>query len=98
MHVVVRGIGSDGRPFQLQREYLKYGIREGAEDLCTRQIGYRTRDDAAEAERRSCACQVQQNRFRSLVRFERGWGPGKGPAMARVKRDTLGPTHGHCFV
>jgi hypothetical protein len=64
VHAVVRGIGSDGLPFRLRREYLKYGIREAAEDLCTRQIGYRTRDDAEEAERR----EIGEHRFTSLDR------------------------------
>jgi hypothetical protein len=64
VHLVVRGIGSDRQPFQLRRDYLKYGIREAAEDLCTRQIGYRTRDDAAEAERR----EIGEHRFTSLDR------------------------------
>ena len=64
VHMVVRGIGSDGQPFQLRREYLKYGIREAAEDLCTRQIGYRTRDDATEAEWR----EVGEHRFTTLDR------------------------------
>ena len=63
-HMVVRGVGGDGWPFQLRREYLKHGIREAAEDICTRQIGYRTRDDAAEAERR----EIGEHRFTSLDR------------------------------
>jgi hypothetical protein len=43
---------------------LKHGIRETAEDLCTRQIGYRTGHDAAEAERR----EIGEHRFTSLDR------------------------------
>ena len=36
----------------LGRDYVKHGIRAVAEDLCTRQLGYRTSLDAAEAYRR----------------------------------------------
>jgi hypothetical protein len=43
---------------------LKHGIREVAEDLCTRQIGYRTGHDADEAERR----EIGEHRFTSLDR------------------------------
>ena len=51
IHMVMRGITSDGQPLHFRREYLKHGIRGITEDLCTRQIGYRTLHDAAEAER-----------------------------------------------
>jgi type IV secretory pathway VirD2 relaxase len=64
VHMVMRGLRSDGQPLQLSREYLKYGIREITEDLCTRQIGYRTLHDAAEAERR----EISEKRFTSLDR------------------------------
>lgn len=41
---------------------MKHGIRGIAEDICTRQLGYRTSRDAAEAERR----EIGENRFTSL--------------------------------
>jgi hypothetical protein len=62
VHLVVRGIRADGTPLQLRWEYLKHGIRDAAEDLCTRQIGYRTRRDAEEADRR----EISERRFTSL--------------------------------
>jgi type IV secretory pathway VirD2 relaxase len=64
VHLAIRGVRSDGRPLQLRREYLKHGIRDIAEDLCTRQIGYHTSHDAAEAERR----EIGEHRFTSLDR------------------------------
>jgi type IV secretory pathway VirD2 relaxase len=64
VHVALRGVGQDGREFQLPREYVKAGIRSIAEDLCTRQLGHRTEMDAAEAERR----EVREQRFTSLDR------------------------------
>ena len=64
VHVALRGIRDDGRPLQLDRRYVKEGIRAVAEDFCTRQLGYRTELDAAEAERR----EVHEKRFTSLDR------------------------------
>jgi hypothetical protein len=64
VHLAIRGIRSDGEPLQFRREYLKHGIRQIAQDLCTRQIGYRTSHDAAEAERR----EIGEQRFTSLDR------------------------------
>ena len=43
---------------------MKHGIRSIAEDLCTRQLGYRTQREIAEAQRR----EVSQQRFTSLDR------------------------------
>ena len=52
VHVVVRGVRGDGQSLRLSRDYVQQGIRSTAQDLCTRQLGYRTQHDAAEAERR----------------------------------------------
>jgi type IV secretory pathway VirD2 relaxase len=78
VHMVIRGIRGDGQPLQIRPAYLKHGIREIAEDLCTRQIGYRTSHDAAEAERRG----VTEHRFTSLDRaILRGAEPAGEPAL-----------------
>ncbi len=63
-HVVVRGVRNDGSGLRMSREYIQQGIRRAAEHLCTRQIGYRTELDAAEAERR----EISESRFTSLDR------------------------------
>ena len=65
VHVALRGVGVERRPIHLNRDYIKQGIREVAEDLCTRQLGHRSDLDAAEAERR----EVRQQRFTSLDRI-----------------------------
>jgi hypothetical protein len=65
VHVALRGIGADGEPLHLQREYVKNGIRSIAEDLCTRQLGHRTDHDAVESERR----EIREKRFTSLDRL-----------------------------
>jgi uncharacterized protein DUF3363/relaxase-like protein len=62
VHVALRGRRSDGSALMLGRDYVKHGIRALAEDLCTRQLGYRTSLDAAEAYRR----EVRQFRYTSL--------------------------------
>jgi type IV secretory pathway VirD2 relaxase len=63
-HVVVRGVRSDGAALRMSRDYIQQGIRNAAEHLCTRQLGYRTELDAAEAERR----EISESRFTSLDR------------------------------
>jgi len=64
VHIALRGVRENGKSFRLERDYVKHGIRSIAEDLCTRQLGYRTQRDIAEAQRR----EVSQYRFTSLDR------------------------------
>jgi len=64
VHVAVRGM-SGGEPLRFRPAYIKSGIREAAENLCTVQLGPRTQLDAVEAERR----EVTQQRFTSLDRI-----------------------------
>ena len=48
VHVALRGIDAEGHALRLSRDYIRQGIRYSAEDLCTRQLGYRTEFDAAD--------------------------------------------------
>jgi hypothetical protein len=64
VHIALRGVRENGKSFRLERDYVKHGIRSIAEDLCSRQLGYRTQRDIAEAQRR----EVSQHRFTSLDR------------------------------
>lgn len=64
-HVVLRGVRDDGSVLDLPRDYVKTGIRMIAEDLCTRQLGYRNKLDARAAERR----EIDQSRVTSLDRI-----------------------------
>lgn len=64
VHVALRGVRENGSVLDLPREYVKAGIRSIAEDLCTRQLGYRTQLDAREVQRR----EVDQCRVTSLDR------------------------------
>jgi relaxase-like protein len=51
VHIALRG-RTDAGPLRLARDYIKQGIRNNAENLCTAQLGFRTELDALEAERR----------------------------------------------
>jgi type IV secretory pathway VirD2 relaxase len=81
VHIALRGVRENGKSFRLERDYVKRGIRSIAEDLCTRQLGYRTQRDIAEAQRR----EVSQHRFTSLDRF-----------IAWAWPKPLGSTNGWC--
>jgi hypothetical protein len=59
---------------------LKEGIRATAEDHCTRQLGYRTALDGAEAERR----EVREKRYTSLDRWIARSATGDAPAWFTV--------------
>ena len=62
VHVVIRGVRDSGETLRLSRDYVQQGIRSIAADLCTRQLGYRTELDGAEAERR----EIAEKRFTSI--------------------------------
>lgn len=62
VHIVMRGMRADGTALNLPKDYIKCGIRQIAEDLCTRQLGYRTEQDRFEAEQR----EINQTRITSL--------------------------------
>jgi len=64
VHVALRGAGGNKQSIRLDRDYVKDGIRAAAEDLCTRQLGYRTERDAEAAASR----EVHEARYTSLDR------------------------------
>jgi len=95
-HVALLGVRDDGSVLDLPRDYVKTGIRTIAEDLCTRQLGYRTELDARAAERR----EIDQSRVTSLDRIidrantKEGSSASKGrfafqPALAATKQDQV---------
>jgi type IV secretory pathway VirD2 relaxase len=65
IHIALRGAGAEGRPLRLSRDFITEGIRHITEELCTRQLGYRSEFDAADAQRR----EVHQHRCTSLDRI-----------------------------
>jgi type IV secretory pathway VirD2 relaxase len=76
VHIALRGVGAEGRSVRLSRDYIRGGIREAAENLCTRQLGYRTEFHAGDSQRR----EVHQRRYTSLDRIiQRGADNGGEP-------------------
>jgi len=63
-HIVVRGIGDDGKNLIIPREYISYGMRDAAEDLLTRELGPITQINYAQ----KIALQIRQDRLTSLDR------------------------------
>ena len=49
VHLVLRGVRSDGRSLHFRPDYVKHGIRGVAEDMCTRQLGDCTSQGEAES-------------------------------------------------
>jgi len=64
-HIAMRGLDRQGREIRLPKEFVKHGIRKIAEDWCTQELGYRTREQALEALRR----EVSKTRYTSLDRI-----------------------------
>ena len=62
IHVAIRGVRADGSPLRMSRDYIREAIRESAQNLCTRQLGYRSELDAMDSRR----SEVQQHRYTSL--------------------------------
>lgn len=65
VHIALRGRDDRGAPLRLPRAFIQSGIRRQAEELATKELGFRTERDALEAQRR----EVQQLRFTSLDRI-----------------------------
>ena len=65
VHIAMRGIDQQGREVRLAKDFVQRGIRQIAEDCCTKALGYRTRAQALEAQRR----EGSQMRYTSLDRI-----------------------------
>ena len=61
-HIVVRGIGDDGKDLVIARDYISHGMRARASELMTRSLGPRSEHDI-EA---SLSAQVTQERWTGL--------------------------------
>src|ERR1700733_1733516 len=94
VHVALRGVGAGGLPIRFSRDYVKEGIREIAQDLCTRQIGYRSQWDAAEAQRR----EVQQHRYTSLDRAIKRDGVQRQDSAVPFLMVALDPSQGKGYA
>ncbi|MGH7438309.1 MAG: DUF3363 domain-containing protein [Polyangiaceae bacterium] len=63
-HLVIRGVGRDGREVRLDRGYISQGLRWRAQELATEELGPRLAVDIQRAQ----AKEVTQDRFTSLDR------------------------------
>lgn len=86
VHIALRGIDERGASLRLPRAFIQYGIRRHAEELATRQLGFRTELDALEAKHR----EVQQLRFTSLDRIIRR-SRGQDASYFTVRMEPVGP-------
>jgi type IV secretory pathway VirD2 relaxase len=92
VHVALRGVNGRGEPLRLERDYVRHGIRQHAEDLCTAQLGYRTQADAQEAQRR----EIDQQRYTSLDRLIKRMGAAikdepDDPSFFKITADVNDP-------
>jgi type IV secretory pathway VirD2 relaxase len=86
-HIALRGVDSKGRPILFDRQFIQHGIREIAQELCTRQLGYRTPADALVAQER----EVHQHRFTSLDRMLEKTSQQKPDDPTRLVANANGP-------
>ncbi len=64
IHVIVRGVGEDGKDLVISRDYIREGMRGRARELITRELGPRTEIDI----RRSLERQVDAERWTDIDR------------------------------
>lgn len=64
IHVIVRGVGEDGKDLVISRDYIREGMRGRARELITRELGPRTEIDI----RRSLERQVEAERWTEIDR------------------------------
>jgi type IV secretory pathway VirD2 relaxase len=62
VHIALRGINDRGQALRFEPDYIRVVMRRHAEDLCTSQIGFRSKLDAEDAQRR----EIDQPRYTSL--------------------------------
>jgi len=87
VHVVIRGVRDSGETLRLSREFVQQGIRSIASDLCTRQLGYRTELDGAEAERREVTEKRLTSIDRRLLKDAQEFSPDMGAQFFTVSRN-----------
>lgn len=72
VHVAVRGVDERGKKLEVDPSYIKEGSRRRAEEIATRELGFRTDRDVAEAFDRQVSQQRYTDLDRMLVRHARG--------------------------
>ncbi len=64
VHVILRGRTDDGQDLVIDRDYIRSGLRDRAQDLITQELGPRTERDIS----RALDCQVEADRWTALDR------------------------------
>jgi hypothetical protein len=62
VHLLIRGLDQDGNPLDINRNYLKLGLRLRSQEIATNQIGYRTYSQIESSREK----QIDSDRFTSL--------------------------------
>lgn len=107
VHVAIRGVDRSGAEVKFQRDYVRSGMREAAQNLCARILGRRTAEDAELAQQREtvqphmtsldrligkAALEENGDAERFIFALERPGGPQGGLALRLALRlNTLTP-------
>lgn len=88
VHLAIRGIMQDGQELHIDKEYIKSGFRANAQEMATRQLGYRTQEDV----RRELVQDIDKNRVTKLDRMitNAGSPDQNDPSVIRVYPGTEG--------
>jgi type IV secretory pathway VirD2 relaxase len=74
VHLLVRGVRDDGRPLQIDREYLKLGMRGRSQEIVTRELGPRLEPEVLRARERVIRKEQWTEIDRTLQRKANGSG------------------------
>jgi type IV secretory pathway VirD2 relaxase len=74
VHLLVRGVRDDGRPLQIDREYLKVGMRGRSQEMVNRELGLRLEPEVLQARERVIDKEQWNEIDRSLQRKANGCG------------------------
>ncbi len=53
VHLLVRGVRADGRPLEIDREYLRSGVRTRSQEIATRELGPRLEPEVLRSRERA---------------------------------------------
>jgi type IV secretory pathway VirD2 relaxase len=74
VHLLVRGVRDSGRPLEIDREYLRSGIRIRSQEIATRELGPRLEPDILRSRERA----VRREQWTEIDRALQGKGDGNG--------------------
>ena len=86
VHVALRGRDAKGEEFNLDRDYVRNGLRAVAQHFATVQLGYRTEQDATVAFQRQVPLQRFTPLDRSIVAELSRWTESQATSLSRRTR------------